>query len=192
MVKKRLVVEAVVAKRLVEVAALDVELTAVKFWRVDEEKAVRPPLASILKSSAPAELVKERNFPVKDGVDEALKIIPVVPVALTWKRADLSNEAVVVAPTTNDLNGDEVAERKSPPATSSNVLPKPAPESESTPSQSPAPPVIAVQKAARVVPVVPKIESVPPPIAKFVVEAFVAKRLVEVAELVVELTAVKF
>jgi hypothetical protein len=36
LVPERLVVEAVVAKRLVVVALLDVELTAVKFWRVVE------------------------------------------------------------------------------------------------------------------------------------------------------------
>lgn len=35
-VKKRLVEDAVVAKKLVEVAEVEVELTAVKFWRVEE------------------------------------------------------------------------------------------------------------------------------------------------------------
>jgi hypothetical protein len=99
---------------------------------------------------------------------------------------------VVVAPTTKDLYGEEVAERKSPPATSSRVLPKEAPESASIPSQSPAPPVIAVQKAERVVPEVPKIVRVPPPTERLVVLAVVAKKLVEVAEEEVELTAVKF
>ena len=60
----------------------------------------------------------------------------------------------------------------------------PAPPS-SEPSQSPAPPVIAVQKSERAVPTVPKILSVPPPIARLVVEAVVLKKLVEVAEVVV-------
>jgi hypothetical protein len=39
-VPKRLVVEAVVAKREVVVAADEVELTAVKFWRVDDPLAL--------------------------------------------------------------------------------------------------------------------------------------------------------
>ena len=84
-------------------------------------------MESILISSAPVESVKLKNFPAKEGVDEALKRMPVVPVALTWKRAERSKDAVVVAPTTNDLYGEEVAERKSPEAMSSKVLPKPAP-----------------------------------------------------------------
>jgi len=42
LVPVRLVVLAVVAKKLVEVAEVEVELTAVKFWRVDE------PLAKML------------------------------------------------------------------------------------------------------------------------------------------------
>ena len=92
---------------------------------------------------------------------------------------------MVVAPTTNDLYGLEVAERKSPPATSSRVLPKPAPSLLSTPSQRPEPPVIAVQKAAKVVPEVPKRVRVPPPTDKLVVLAVVLKKLVEVAAVVV-------
>ena len=82
-VKKRFVVLAVVAKRFVVVAEDEVELTAVKFWRVEDENAVKPPRESILMSSAPVESVKERNLPVKEGVDDALKRVPVVPVALT-------------------------------------------------------------------------------------------------------------
>ena len=46
----------------------------------------------------------------------------------------------------------------------------------SSPSQSPAPPVIAVQKSESAVPTVPKILNVPPPIARLVVEAVVEKR----------------
>ena len=42
LVPVRLVVEALVAKKLVVVAEVEVELTAVKFWRVDE------PLAKML------------------------------------------------------------------------------------------------------------------------------------------------
>ena len=64
------------------------------------------------------------KFPAKPVVLEALIKSPVVPVAFTWKSAALSREAVVVAPITNDLSGEEVAERKSPPETSSKTLPK--------------------------------------------------------------------
>ena len=99
---------------------------------------------------------------------------------------------MVVAPTTNDLYGLDVAERKSPPATSSKVLPKPAPELSSTPSQRPEPPVIAVQKEAKVVPEVPKRVRVPPPTERLVVLAVVAKKLVVVADVPVALTKVKF
>ena len=82
---------------------MEVELRAVKFCRVDEAVVRKPPSLLILKSSVPAELTKLKNLPIKLGVDEALMRVPVVPVAFTWKRADLSREAVVVAPTTNDL-----------------------------------------------------------------------------------------
>lgn len=58
------------------------------------------------------------------------------------------------------------------PLNFSQAWPKEAPLA-SSPSQSPAPPVMAVQKLAKVVPVVPKILKVPPPIAKLVVEAVV-------------------
>ena len=59
-------------KREVEVAEVVVELAASK-----------EPVLSTRKSSEPAELVKERNLPVKEGVEEALIKVPVVPVAFT-------------------------------------------------------------------------------------------------------------
>ena len=79
----------------------------------------------------------------------------------------------MVAPTTNDLKGEEVAERKSPPEVSSRSWPKVLPPVASFPSQRPEPPVIAAQKSERAVPTVPKILNVPPPIAKLVVDAVV-------------------
>ena len=51
---KRLVVEARVVERLVEVALVEVELTAVKFWRVVEALTNRSPMTS---SSAPTVVV---------------------------------------------------------------------------------------------------------------------------------------
>ena len=78
-----------------------------------------------------------------------------------------------MAPTTNDFRVLEVAERKSLATESSKAWPKEAPPEASSPSQRAELPVIAVQKGARVVPEVPKIERVPPPIAKLVVEAVV-------------------
>ena len=63
-VAKRLVVEALVAKKLVEVAEVVVELMAVKFWRVEEalrrrlERLVRPPVAvSVPVKEAAEEMV---------------------------------------------------------------------------------------------------------------------------------------
>ena len=112
---------------------------AVKFWRVLEALVWSAPVSSILKSSVPAALVKERNLPVKEVVEEALIKVPVVPVALTWNKAERSREAVVVAPTTNDLNGDDVAERKSPATDNSRALPKLEPVSSvSQPKVPPA------------------------------------------------------
>ena len=130
-----------------EVAAVEVAAREVKFCRVEEAAVRKPPVDSILKSSVDAELKKERNLPAKESVLEALIKVPVVPVAFTWKSADLSREAVVVAPTTNDLRGLEVAERKSPAADNSNALPKLAPPVASSPSQRDAEPVIWTQVA---------------------------------------------
>lgn len=175
-----------VAKRAVEVAEVVVALIAVKFCKVEEAVVMIPPSLLILKSSVPALFTKLKNFPTKLGVEEALIKVPVVPVAFTWNKALRSSEAVVVAPTTNDLYVEDVAERKSPAATRARAWPKEAPEA-SEPSQREALPVIVVQKSESAVPVVPKIESVPPPIAKLVVLAVVAKKAVEVALVVVAL-----
>ena len=97
------VVEALVLKKLVEVAEVEVEFRAVKFWRVVEARVWRAPVESILKSSEPAALLKVRNLPLKPVVEEAEIKLPVVEVAFTWKREDKFSDAVVVAPTTNDL-----------------------------------------------------------------------------------------
>lgn len=126
------------------------------------------------KTSVPAELTNFKKFPAKEAVEEALISVPTVPVAFTWKRAAVSSDAVVVAPTTNDLSDEEVAERKSPLEMSARVSPKVAPPPPSSvPSHNAEPPVIAVQKAARVVPDVPKRDNVPPPTARLVEDAVV-------------------
>src|SRR3989344_940764 len=148
-VAERLVEEAVVAKKLVVVALVPVAFRKVKFWRVEEARVWRPPSALMLKSSVPAELTKERNLPIKLGVEEALIKVPVVPVAFTWKRAALSREAVVVAPTTKDLKGEEVAERKSPPERRAKFWPKVVPPVAASPSQREAEPVMETQKSER-------------------------------------------
>ncbi len=82
-VEKRLVDEAVVAKKLVVVAEVVVELRAVKFWRVVEAVVCKAPVESILNNSVPAALLKVRNLPSKEVVEEAEIKFPVVPVALT-------------------------------------------------------------------------------------------------------------
>lgn len=79
----RLVLEAVVLKTVVEVALVEVALREVKFWRVVEACVWRAPVSSILNNSVPIELVKERNLPAKEAVEEALINMPVVPVAFT-------------------------------------------------------------------------------------------------------------
>ena len=101
--ENKLVELAVVLKKLVEVAEVEVEFRAVKFWRVVEARVWRAPVESILKSSEPAALLKVRNLPLKPVVEEAEIKLPVVEVAFTWKREDKFSDAVVVAPTTNDL-----------------------------------------------------------------------------------------
>ena len=145
--EKRLVEEAVVEKKSVVVAEVVVAFTPVKFCKVEDAVVRKPPSELILKSSVPAEFKKERNLPVKLTVEEALIKVPVVPVAFTWKSAERSRDAVVVAPTTNDLYGAEVAERKSSATESSRVLPKEAPPEASPPSQRSAEPVIWIQVA---------------------------------------------
>ena len=85
---------------------------------------VKSPAESTLKRLVPEPLLNLRKFPAKETVDEALIRSPTVPVALTWNKAPLSSEAVVEAPTPNDLIPEEVAKRKSPPETRSKVRPK--------------------------------------------------------------------
>ena len=158
------------------------ELIAVKFWRVVEAVVWRAPVLSILKSSVPAELVSFKKLPANPVVEEATIKLPVVPVAFTWKSADLSREAVVVAPTTNDFSGEEVAERKSPFTESSKVLPKEEPVSSvSQPKRPPA--QVKTLLDWQVVNPAPLKEAV----NKLEEEAVVEKKLVVVALVVVEL-----
>ena len=128
-----------VANEFVEVEFVVVELRAVKFWRVVEAVVWRAPVESMRRSSEPAPLVRRKKFPENPVVEEATIRLPVVPVALTWKSAERSRDKVVVAPTTNDFRGEEVAERKSPLLTSLSVSPKEAPPVSSA-SQPKVPP----------------------------------------------------
>ena len=93
----------------------------------------------------------------------------------------------MVAPTTNDLYGEEVAERKSPATESSKVLPKVAPVSST--SQPNVPPAqvktLFDWQVERPAPLKRAVK-------RLVEEAVVLKKLVEVALELVELTAVKF
>ena len=179
---KKLVEEAIVEKKLVEVALVVVALRAVKFWRVEDAVVRKPPSLFIWKSSVPAELTKLKNLPRKEGVEEALMRVPVVPVAFTWKSADLSREGVVVAPITNDLYGEEVAERKSPPETSAKDWPKEA-EPVSSASQPNVPPdqvkTLLDWQVVRPAPLKRAVK-------RLVDEAVVLNELVEVAAVVVE------
>ena len=161
---------------------MEVDWRAVKFCKVVEAVAWSAPVSSTRKSSVPAALVKERNLPAKPAVEEALTRVPVVPVAFTWKRAERSRLAVVVAPTTKDFKGLEVAERKSPETESSRVLPKE--EFVSSTSQPNVPPAQVrtlfdwqVASPAPLKRAVKRLEE----------EAVVLKRLVEVALVVVDL-----
>ena len=160
---------------------------AVNLWRVVEAVVCRAPSASILNNSVPALLVSCKNLPVKDAVDEALIKVPVVEVALTWNKADLAREAVVVAPTTKDFIGEEVAERKSPTTDNSRFWPKSAPPlpDASSPSQRATAPVIERQKSDHSLPVTPLKEKLV--VARLVELAVVEKREVVVALVVVEL-----
>ncbi len=107
-------------------------------------------------------------FTVKRSmVDEALRTMPMVLVGVmaSWFAVNCQLEPVPAAPTA------------------------------STPSQSPAPPVMVVQKSAQVEPVTP-LKVRPPVTAKFVVVALVpvklvVKRLVEVALVEVVLRVVR-
>ena len=108
--------------------------------------------------------------------------VPVVEVALTWKRAVRSSDGVVVAPTTNDLRVEEVAERKSPATLSSKVLPNDEPPPvASSPSQRAEEPVMVAQKPAQVAEVTPLKVKLPE-----------RPRLVVVALVEVALAEVKF
>ena len=93
---------------------------------------------------------------------------------------------MVVAPTTNDFKALEVAERKSPLATSSRAWPKEAPSSASQPKSPPdqVRTLFEVQEA-RPAPLKVAVKSLEE-------EAVVEKKLVEVALVPVALVKVKF
>src|ERR1019366_4264897 len=88
-VKKRLVVEALVAKKLVVVAEVPVALTKVKFCRVVDDVTKRlvvvaPPLevkADVVREPMVAAL--EKRFVVEALVAKKLVVVAEVPVALT-------------------------------------------------------------------------------------------------------------
>ena len=172
-----------VEKKSVEVAAVVVARVAVKFCNVVEPTTRRSPEELMvdvavppIRSWLPASVPEKSEVVVASVVVDLLARKPPVKVDEAVEMKPLKKPNVVVVETPQDCG----------------VQAKAAPESASVPSQRPAPPVIAVQKAERVVPEVPNKVSVPPPTDRLVVLAVVAKRLVVVAELEVELTAVKF
>jgi hypothetical protein len=78
-VKKRLVVEAVVANRFVVVALDEVELTAVKFWRVVEPETVRAPSVPIeVVAVRPTLKLPEVRMVLQRLVDEAWVLVLLV------------------------------------------------------------------------------------------------------------------
>ena len=111
-VAKRLVLEAVVAKELVEVAEVEVELIAVKFWRVEEalarmlvevsEPEVRVPMVAVLERKSVEEVRPETYKEVLVALEEVeLPKIPEPKLNMVAKRlveeAVVANELVVVA-----------------------------------------------------------------------------------------------
>ena len=102
-VKKRLVVEAVVLKRLVVVAEDEVLLTAVKFWRVVDELAksvlvvVRPVIVAELTVSSPLALM-ERALAVDvakvEGDEVAIYSIPPAFLKDQWLSVAIPLERV--------------------------------------------------------------------------------------------------
>ena len=90
-VKNKLVVEAVVEKREVEVALELVELTAVKFCKVEEPLTKR-----LTKVAEPAEREAENRLVEEAVVLKRLVVVAFVPVALVKV-----NFCKVVEPTTN-------------------------------------------------------------------------------------------
>ena len=84
-VAKRLVEEAVVEKKFVVVALVEVEFKAVKFCKVEEAVVRKPPVDSTWKRAVLAALRNFKKLPVKEVVEEATTRSPVVEVAFTWK-----------------------------------------------------------------------------------------------------------
>jgi hypothetical protein len=79
--------EAVVAKKLVEVAEVVVALIPVKFCKVVEAVVCKAPVESTRSNSVPFPLLKRRKLPAKERVLEALIKLPVVVVANKPRRA---------------------------------------------------------------------------------------------------------
>ena len=97
--EEELMIEAkrLVEKKLVEVAAEDVEFRAVKFWKVDEELARR--LAKVprpVEVKLPPLLVVKKRLVLEAVVAKRLVVVALEPVALTKVKF-----CRVVEPTTN-------------------------------------------------------------------------------------------
>ena len=92
--------EAVVAKKLVEVAAVVLLKRPVKFAKVEEAVVRKPPVDSTLNKSVPTEFRNFRKLPVKLKVLEAVIRSPVVLVAFTARYELLMTALVEVAPIT--------------------------------------------------------------------------------------------
>ena len=89
--RKRLVVEAVVENRLVEVALVEVEFEAVKFWRVVEPMTRRSPEVLMVVVAVPPIL---KEFAVKRLAKELVEVAEVVVLWLAMKPPVKVEEAV--------------------------------------------------------------------------------------------------
>lgn len=85
--ENKFVLDAVVAKKLVLVAFVLVDWSAVKFCKVVEARVCKAPVLSIRKSSVPAALFSLKKLPAKPVVLEALIKLPVVVVAKRLNKA---------------------------------------------------------------------------------------------------------
>lgn len=84
-VKKRLVEEAVVEKRFVVVAELEVELIAVKLWRVVEPTTRRSPVElMVVVAVCPTLKVLAERIPPKRLVEVAWVVVLLVMLSKMW------------------------------------------------------------------------------------------------------------
>ena len=132
-VKKRLVVDAVVEKRLVVVALDEVELTAVKFWRVVEPTTRRSPDELMVVVAVPPIL---NWLPVKVEEKSEVVVASVVVDRFARKPPVKVEEAVEMKP----LKKPRVVEVETPQdcGVQANV---PPPTLESSTSQPKTPPL---------------------------------------------------